>query len=559
MPNIGKPHESGRREFLNTLGAGAAGLVVGACGKCTSIRKSKGAASNAQQTAAVLPAYHPMELIEPDIRGDGGPIPDGFIRYPMENFRRVVGSKPGRGGRTISAKMAVWGPTPPPLERNAFVQAVNQELGVTVNPTAIDGMNFGNKLSAILGARDVPDIISVPTWEVDKIPRISLAIDALFADLSDHLKGEHVTDYPLLATIRTSAWHDCVWGGKLSAIPFPTDGVFPWAMFYRKDITDQLGIELPTNVDELYRFGKKQTNPKRSVWAFGNMFEMVQMYFQVPGMQGGWRRTAAGGLEYKYETEEYRQALEFTARLFREKLVHPDMVASSGADGNQLFRSGRILMAQDGVGAWRDTQRDQSKINPDFNMQPLPLISSPNGDPVAWGSQKPIFYTFVKKGLSRERTQEILRVLDWCAAPFGSFEWEMNYYGVEGKHFKRAADHSPVATDLGREEIKNQFRLISGRAPVLVGSAEVPNYVRDLLEYTKDAVKHLEEDLFEGIKLEMPASYSKIITSTEDKIKDLVRGRRPLSDLDEIVEDWRRTGGNEAREFLEKALSDNGR
>jgi putative aldouronate transport system substrate-binding protein len=165
----------------------------------------------------------------------------------------------------------------------------------------------------------------------------------------------------------------------------------------------------------------------------------------------------------------------------------------------------------------------------------------------------------VKKDLPQARTQEILRVLDWCAAPFGSFEWEMNCYGVEGKHFKRAADHSPVATDLGQKEIKNQFRLISGRAPVLVGSADIPHYVKDLLEYTRETAKYLEEDLFAGIKLEKPATYSTILTATDEKIKDVVRGRRPVSDLKQIVDNWRRAGGNDAREFLEKALSDNGR
>jgi putative aldouronate transport system substrate-binding protein len=83
--------------------------------------------------------------------------------------------------------------------------------------------------------------------------------------------------------------------------------------------------------------------------------------------------------------------------------------------------------------------------------------------------------------------------------------------------------------------------------------------VKDLLEYTRETAKYLEEDLFAGIKLEKPATYSTILTATDEKIKDVVRGRRPVSDLKQIVDNWRRAGGNDAREFLEKALSDNGR
>lgn len=559
MGEGGQRPEKSRRKFLSTMSAGAAGMVLGACGKCTSIRRQGGSASNAAQTAAVMPNYIPVELIPPDVKGDGLAIPDGFLKYPNQKFQRVIESKPGRGGPPITTMSAVWGPTPPGLGRNSFIAAVNSELGITVNPNLQDGITYANKLSALLGARDVPDLLSVPAWEVDKIPRFSQAIKALFTDLTEHLEGNAVKAYPMLATIPTSSWLHCVWGGELAAIPYPTDGVFPWAMFYRKDIIDKLGVAPPDTIDDLYEFGKKLTNPGKNVWAFGDTFEMIQMYFGCPGVKGGWRKTPGGGLEYKYETQEFRHAVEFTSRLYKAGFVHPDLVASSGADGNQLFKSGRIIMMRDGVGAWFTTQRDQVKITPGFDMQPLPIFSATGQEPVAWGNTAPIFYTFLKRGTSRARTEELLRVLDWCAAPFGSFEREMNQYGVEGKHFTRAPDNSPIATDLGRKEIANQFWLIGGRAPVLVGTSEVPNYVEDLLDYTRTTAKYLEEDLFQGIKVEMPATYAKTITVTEDKIKDVIRGRRPLSDMTKIVEDWRRTGGDDARDFLEKALADNGR
>ncbi len=549
-----------RRELLAMLGAGAAiTLGIGACsGSCRRGRRAGGEASNAAQIAAVLPAYHPIKLLEPEVPGEG-PIPDGFLSYPKTKFARVIKEKPGLRGPQIRSMTPWWGPVAPGLGRNAYLAAINAELGVEMNPIIQDGNTYGDKLSAVLGARDVPDLLCAPSWEVDKIPRFSQAVKALFADLTEHLKGENVSTYPMLATLPTASWQHSVWGGRLAAIPFPTDGPFPWGMFYRKDLTDAAGLEPPATIDELYRFGKKATDPSRGVWAFGDTFEMIQMYFKCPGSKGGWGRKPGGGLEFKYETKQYRQAVEFTARLYKEGFVHPDMVASSGADAKQLFKSGKILMQRDGMGAWRGMQSEQVKIKPDFDMQPLPVFSAVGGDPLVWGSNNPVFFTFLKKGLGEKRTRELLRVLDWCAAPFGSFEYELNLYGVEGQHFTRAADNSPIPTELGRKEIVNQFEFISGRAPVLVGTDDVPHFVRDLIAYSKATAKYMERDLFEGIKLEFPASYSSVIVSTEDKIRDVVRGRRPLSDLDEIVEEWRRTGGDDGRAFFEKALSDNGR
>ncbi|HZU84223.1 MAG TPA: extracellular solute-binding protein, partial [Polyangiaceae bacterium] len=452
-------------------------------------------------------------------------------------------------------------PIPPGLGHNSYLDAVNSELGVPVNPSVQDGGVYAYKLSAVLAARDVPDLLCAPAWEIDKIPRFSQAVKALFADLTEHLRGDAVLAYPMLATLPTTAWQYSVWGGRLAAVPFPTTGPFPWALFYRKDLTDRAGVAAPRTIDEFYDFGKRMTDPVRGVWAFGNVFSMVQMFFKCPSCKTGWRKKAGGGLEFKYEIPEYRDAVAFTARLYRDGFVHPDLVANRAADAKQLFNAGRMIAGEDGLGAWRGMQSEQAKVTPGYEIQPVPVFSAIGGDPLAWGSDAPLFYTFLKKGLGPDRTRELLRVLDWCAAPFGSYEYELNAYGVEGRHFTRAADGSPVPTELGRKELGGNppFNLLGGRVPAEVGAADVPNYVRELLSYTRTTIRYMEKDLFKGIKVELPANFSKVLVSAEDKISDVLRGRRPLSDLDGIVKEWRVGGGDECRAFLEKTLAQNGR
>jgi putative aldouronate transport system substrate-binding protein len=547
-----------RRDFLVLLGAGTAAAVGGGavpgCGKHSG---SRGTATNAAEVSAVLPKYTPLEFLKPDVPGEG-PIPNGYLRYPPR-LRQAITERPGTSGKTIKTMSAYWGPTPPGLGRNSFLDAINAQLGVPINPSVQDGNSYADKLSAILGARDVPDLLSAPTWEIDKIPRFSQAVKALFADLTSYLKEGAIGAYPMLGSLPTSAWQYAVWGGRIAAIPFPTDGPFPWALFYRKDLTDKAGVSAPTTIDALYDFGKQMTNPSRGTWAFGNVFDMVQMFFKCPHTKGGWRKAAGGGLEFKYEIPEYRQALEFTARLYAEGLVHPDIVASKGGDTEQLFNAGKMIAYENGVGVWRGTQSEQAKVTPGYNMQPIPIFSAVGGRPLAWGGADPIFYTFVKKGLGQERTQELLRVLNWCAAPFGSKEYELAAYGLEDRHFTRASDGSPAPTDLGRKELAGQYTSLGGRVAAVVGSADVPDFMEDLLFYLRTTVKYLEQDLFAGIKVELPANYARVLVPTEDKISDVLRGRRPLGDLEQIVQEWRTSGGDEGRAFLEKTLTDNGR
>jgi putative aldouronate transport system substrate-binding protein len=541
-----------RRSFMSTLASGAAVTFGGFESACRARPTTSEVMPSDNEISALMPRRRPLVLLVPDAAGEG-PIPDGYERYPAQVVR-VIKEKPGRGGGRIKTMMPVWGPTPPGIGRNSYLDTINAELGVSVEPSVQDGSRFAAKLSAMLAARDIPDILAIPSWDTVKIPRFSLAVKALFADLTEFLQGSAIDTYPMLATLPTSAWRYAVWGGRLAAVPFPTDGAFPWALFYRKDLCDRAGVEAPRNVDELYQFGRRMTDPNRGVWAFGAIFDMIQMFFKCPAKKGGWREKPGGGLIHKYELPEYRQALEFTARLHREGFVHPEIIENNGADAKQLFNAGRLIATQDGMAVWRGAQSEYAKITPGFNIQPVPLFSAVGGDPLAWTSEEPIFYTFIKKGLTRERTDEILRVLDWCAAPFGSWEHELNQYGIEGRHFVRLSDGSPFLTELGRKENSSQYRYISGRVPSLVGSADVPNYVQEFLRYSRTTYAYREPDPFRGIRLDYPPNYSRLITPTEDKVRDIIRGRRPVSDMDQIAREWRKSGGDEGRRFFEKAL-----
>jgi putative aldouronate transport system substrate-binding protein len=100
-----------------------------------------------------------------------------------------------------------------------------------------------------------------------------------------------------------------------------------------------------------------------------------------------------------------------------------------------------------------------------------------------------------------------------------------------------------------------QYTLLGGRCPVVVSSEDVPRYVPDLIAYSRAILPYAEPDLFQGMKLQLPSAFSKNIVLTEDKLTDILRGRRPQSDLASIVREWRSDGGDETRAFLEKALA----
>ncbi|HYN96696.1 MAG TPA: extracellular solute-binding protein [Pilimelia sp.] len=549
-----------RRNFLTLMGLGAGAVAGGGllAGCSEEVGRGSGQAAGVNANSGVLPKYKELGLDLPaaDIKGVP-PISDAYSTYP-KSLVDAVAEAPGKSGQRIRAMAPAWGPAPPALAKNSFAQSVNKELGIDVEFSVQDGLAYADKLNAMFGARDVPDMVPIPNWEVSKIPRFSQAINTLFEDLTPFLAGDAAAAYPNLASLPTSQWQQCVWDGKLRAIPNPGGASFPWALFYRKDLFDKAGLAAPTTVEEFHAVAKRITDKTKGIWAFGDVFAMIQMYYKVPnGVQQGWRLKPDGTPEHRLETQEYRQALEFTAKMYKEGLVHPTLISTAGGDMKQLFQSGKIWMMQDGLGAWQGMQAEQQKITKGFNIQPVQYLSATGGDPLVWFRDEPISYCFIKKGLPKERVQELLRVSNWLSAPFGSKEFELREYGVEGRHFTRSAS-GPVKTDLAFKEGTFGF-WISGRIPVTQPYPDTPDYPRQVTEFHNKAVPFREKDPWEGLKVEWPSQFSANAVPTDDKLNDIVRGRRPLTDLDKVYQEWRNGGGDQARELLAKALENKGK
>jgi putative aldouronate transport system substrate-binding protein len=548
-----------RRNFLGLIGLSAAATAGGPLlAGCSEKPAGSGATQNLDKFANLLPTRKELaNAITPDIKGTP-PVADGYTKYPATLIDAIT-EKPGTSGKEVTAMTPVWGPAPPGYQQSAYLQAVNAELGTPVNFTIQDGNTYADKLNAMLGARDVPELLCVPGWEWPKIPRFSEAVKALFEDLTDYLKGDAVNAYPMLASFPTSAWRYGVWNDRLFSVPNPSEGPFPWALFTRKELLDDRGLAIPKSLDELLTMAKQVTDPAKNVWAFDDIFPMIQIYHKVPGSQNGWRLKADKTPEFKYETPEYRQALEVMAKIYKDGLVHPDIVASKGADANLLFaQAGSIIFKMAGVGFWQGAQAEHQKVNPKLNIQPVPVFSATGGAPQIWRADAPISYTFIRKGLGKERIEELLRIMNWCSAPVGTQEALLREFGVEGKHHTKTPK-GPVKTDLAFKEIANQYFWISGRNPTIGPFPDTPNFVRDLLSWSNETAKYLEPDPWEGMKVEMPAKFKGFAVPGEEKFTDVVRGRRPMSDVDSIIQEWKANGGEEARELLAKSLSEAGR
>ncbi|MBL0885813.1 extracellular solute-binding protein [Myceligenerans indicum] len=537
-----------RRSFLNlvALGAGAVG-VPSLLTACTSTAPAGPVEGGGTVSSDVLPSYVPIEYVAPDFPGVNGSTA-GYAAIPDE-LVTAFEAPPASGG-TYTAMTPLWSAIPK-IDGNPYFEAVGAAMGATIDFRISDGNTYGDKLAAVLASeKDVPDWVCIPTWNVP--PRFGQAVEALFEDLTPYLSGDNITRYKNLANLPTDAWRYCVFNDKLYGLPFPGE-VIQNATFHRADIFAELGVtEQPRDAEEFIELAKELTDPDKNRWGSADQWVAANMMFAVPP-QNNWKLADDGSLVSRMESEEYRAALDWQARLYASGAVHPDAVADKAEEIKPLFEAGEIVIATDGVGGWHESLGRVLPGNPDFDPRPFAPIAHDGGTPVVWKGAPANIFSFLKKRENKAEIEELLAAADFLASPFGTTEYQLINYGVEGEHYTLDGDGLPVPTEAAATEVAQSYIFLVD-PPVVNTKVQYPGFVEAYCTWMADASQYVTEPLFYGTQITEPQRFASLNAPFDDLEKDIARGRKTLADLDEAVETWRSSGGDELRAFYQDIL-----
>ncbi|NYE74453.1 substrate-binding domain-containing protein [Microlunatus parietis] len=532
-----------RRSFLASVGLAGAGSALAGC---STGGPSAPVEQGGEIAAAVLPKYVPVDYAKPDVPSQNG-SPPGYTKMPAELVRSVP--EPPGTGITINAMTPLWG-TIPPSSGNQYFEAVNAILGSKINFQISDGNTYGDKLAAVLASpKDVPDWVQVPSW--NQPPRFGTEIvENVFTDLTPYLAGEAVTKYPNLANVPTDAWKTCVWNGKLYGVPFPGTPIGN-ANFYRDDLLEKLGITPDVKtVQDLYDLMVEINNPGGNQWATEDPWNIATMAYSVVSK---WQ-LGDNGLVHRVETEEYRAALEWVAGVFKAGLVHPDAVAGKDDESKSRFQAGKALIMFDGFGGWHEALRDNLAGNPSYSQRPFDLISADESTkPLYWKGAGASMHSFIKKSDDPAKVEEILKLANVLAAPFGTTEFHLINYGVEGVHYTKGDQGLPEPTSLAAKELQPTYVFLAD-PPVAEFHMQYPGFVEEYCTWQHRAGELAAEPLFYGMNIAEPSQYASIGQPFEDLESDIARGRKPLSALDDAIKTWKAAGGDQLRSFYQEIL-----
>ena len=562
-----------RRAFLRLTGLSSVGIafLAAACGSVggnvgsalpSSTRSAEaGAATSSGSTSkgSVLPTYVPIQGPKPDLAGNEAGLQDGYSTYPKTQFKSVT-ETPGLGTDVIAMTRDAGGP-PPPLEQNAAWQAVNKQLNATMKLQIISPADYQTRVATVMAGGDAPDLMYFMTG-TQVTPGLADYLKASFADLGPYLAGDAVKDYPNLAGLPTSSWKLTQYNNSIYGIPLPRPSVDNiW--FVNQTRFDALGLSQPKNKDDFKRVLMALTQPQMNQYGLGDSSSTLGLALggrgdcpmaAVFGVPNNWSVDSSGKFTKDFETEQFKAALDYVRDLYASGVYFPDPL--NGVTIKSSFLAGKYGVMLQGWSPYPLEFWNVGKSqNPPMDVRTLGPFSHDGSTPVFHRYGLNLGMTAIKKG-SPERVKELLRIMNYLAAPFGSEESLLLDYGVKDVDFTFDGQGNPVPTQKGLSDLFVSWKYFTQHQQVIFDASD-PNFAGVAYAAQQGIVPYLLDDPSVGLYSPTDTNKGGVLNQKfVDGLAEMVTGHAPASGLDQLVSDWRSGGGEQMRAEFQQAYAE---
>lgn len=530
-----------RRSLLGVIGAGAAAAAVPGLAACGGGGGGRSVGS-AGKDIAPWPTYVPFTGVRPELPGDDRGVQGAYLTYP-QSLTQSVATKPGDGS-TVHALVITYSPPPRAMGENQLWTAINAALGIDLKLTHVPSADYLKKMATLMASGDMPDLMVI----TGDPPHVNQFVDAKCADLSEFLSGDAIKKYPNLANIPPYAWRGGGRiGGRLMSVPIERPR-FNTSLLVNRSLLDAAGAPKNWTQAEFEQAMTAVTKGRR--WGMGS--DSAELGLSWHGMSFGapnvWE-VKDGKFTGTWESERWLPALEFIAKMRKAGLYHPDAQTMSAVDMQSQLYNQSVASMPNGLIAYSTTV---GKIKGAWTVDLGRLYRTdvPGGVHFMNGT----FGRVVIKKAAKERVEMILRLLDYLAAPFGTKEYELTHFGVEGKHFTRNADGSPKLTGLADVENPNtlgiRFVMDGPNALYIPGDAEA---AKRMHAYQSEMIDNALPNPAAGLTSDSASMLETTLRlKLRERIAAIVAGREPMSAWSAAAKDWKANGGDKIAEEYAK-------
>ncbi len=398
----------------------------------------------------------------------------------------------------------------------------------------------------------------------DATPNISQILQTQAADLTPFLGGDAVKDYPNLAAIPTFSWKNNGGLQKGHLYMIPIHRYAPGYTLYRNsEIYDtEIGPNYtPKNADDFKRVLQQLNKPQEGRWAIGawqNTQFQLPIFASTFGAPNNWAADASGNLTKDYEAPEFKESVGYVRDLVSAGLFHPDSLTLADVNaGRADFLGGKWVLNLEIFGvAWQDLLQRGPKLQPSVTALPIAPFAAHDGARAVHYLRPGYIASNMLKKAPDDRIREVLRVINWLAAPFGSAEDLLLTVGVKDVDYTLDAQGNATPTDRSNADANLVNWKYHVQHPQVAYATGVPTYAKLATDFETIAIPVGIPDPTWGLSSPTNEKSGVSLNQTMlDALTDITAGRRPLSDYDQALADWQNNGGNQIRMEFQQALA----
>ncbi len=234
------------------------------------------------------------------------------------------------------------------VNNNPFIEAIREHGGYP-NLEIVPITDGTTQMNMLMGSGEYPDAIH--TW-TDRTFFLQYLLDDLWLPVDDAVAAYG----PAIAEKMTPALLAAVQGadGQHYALCAPLhtryndEFLCDTGLMYRKDILDELGLELPRNAEELKAvlLAVKEAHP--DMIPFCTVGANSRVLMSAFGMYTQYLENEDGELVNTYR-EHFKEYVAYMRDLFENGLLDEEMLYQTGTEKTEKVVSGKVFMIEEGV------------------------------------------------------------------------------------------------------------------------------------------------------------------------------------------------------------------
>lgn len=375
-----------------------------------------------------------------------------------------------------------------PVKQDAPSRLMIEELhNIRLNIVAIPDQDYDAKLSLWLATDQVPDIATVERTLIRDYAGsgVLLPQTPLIEAHAPHI-AQYLEDTPGAEKLRIN--------GEYYFVPtqYINRNVLASYPMIRSDRLDELGLDAPTDFEELYDvlLAFKAAYPENLIWTNRNGTARLLSLIAYP-MGSGWRmyfdKDVDGGTWlYGPVHEEFEYVLEYLARAYADGLLDPDFAITSADQWHEKNSSDRGMWVWENMSFGTRWNAALAEVDPAYEWSPVPVLEGTKGARMTSYQGLGNGYGI---GGNTEYAERIIKLMDWMITPEGL---DVTNWGIEGEHYR----YKPGT---GRPEEFSDYRLETMERELDAANKELLSDVWSVYAEKTDPYRSFQSDTGTGL------------------------------------------------------------